>query len=147
MAYANCRTRLLLLLCCVSMLCLYGCGRDGGPERAVVAGTIRYQGKPLPQGMIRFVPIETCSGPTAGATIADGSYRVDNHGGVPVGTHTVQIEGYRKMSSAPPPGRFAAPGGEPQEQYLPKKFNVDSGLEITIPSGSSAITKDFDLTD
>jgi beta-glucanase (GH16 family) len=137
----------LLLGCALVAVCLGGCRGDRGPERVVVSGKVTYQGKPLPQGMIRFVPAQTSTGPTAGASIVDGNYSVDSHGGVPVGTHTVQIEGYRKMQTAPPPGRPMAPGGDPQEQYLPNKFNMNTGLQITIPSGSGAITKNVDLVD
>ncbi len=74
------------------------------------------------------------------------TYRADGHGGVPVGTHVIQIEAYRKSSTPPPPNVPRFPG-EPEEQYLPKEFNENSNLEITIPSGSPAIIKDFDLTD
>jgi hypothetical protein len=42
-----------------------------------------------------------------------------------------------------------APPGicEVNKQYLPDKYIVNSRLEITIPSGSGKITKDFELND
>jgi hypothetical protein len=41
-----------------------------------------------------------------------------------------------------------APDGEetPLEQYLPKKYNLQSELRMTIEPGAGAIEKDFPLT-
>ena len=83
----------LLLLVVVS-----GCG-PSGPEKATVTGTVTYAGKPIEFGMIKFNPIEGTSGPVSSATIKNGEYRIDNKGGVPVGRHLVQIDGYRKQRS------------------------------------------------
>jgi hypothetical protein len=138
----------------VAVLCALvvfgGCGRDRGPERGVVSGTVAYNGKPVSAGMIRFVPAPTSPAPVSVATIADGKYTVDTHGGVPVGTHKVQIEAFRKIGSAAQSAERLPPGARdtiPREQYLPAKFNASTQLEITIPSGSRAMTKDFDLRD
>jgi hypothetical protein len=101
--------------------------------------------------MIRFVPVPTCPAPAAGAQIADGRYKVDAHGGCPVGTFRIQLEGYRVI--APPNGpstAFAKPQWAkdgPAQQYLPEKYNAKTQLEITIPPGSGPITRDFELTD
>jgi hypothetical protein len=129
---------------------LNGCGGDRGPERAVVSGAVTYNGQTVPDGAIRFVPAAGSAMPTCGAAIVAGKYEVAAKGGVPVGTHTVQIEGYRRFANAAqsgtaessPPAKF-----ELQEQYLPKKFNANSTLKITIAPGSGAITKNFDLAD
>ena len=126
-----------------------GCGRDRGPERVVVSGTVTYNGKPLSEGMIRFVPLPNCPVPAAGAPISDGRYQVDRLGGVPVGTHKIQIEAYRKRATPSKPDAIALPPrgrGDLPEQYIPKKYNADTVLEITIPPGSRAITQDFNLT-
>ena len=53
-----------------------GCGGDRGPERVVVSGTVTHNGKPIPEGVIRFVPAPTCPVPTAGTTIVNGKYAV-----------------------------------------------------------------------
>jgi len=124
---------------------LNGCSEDRGPERVVVTGTVTYNGKPVPEALIRFVPIHTSAVPMAGAVVTDGTYRVDIRGGVPVGTHRIQIEAYRKIT--PRPGSSERLDPRASEPYLPTKYNVNTQLEITIPPGSREITKNFDLTD
>jgi hypothetical protein len=130
---------------------LGGCG-DRGPQRAVVSGTVSHNGKPVSDGVIRFVPATGTSGPTCVALIRTGVYMADALGGVPAGTSYVQIEAFRdrKVPITLPPNEPIPPGWAKmaaREQYLPKKFGVDSDLEITVPSGGRAITKDFDLRD
>jgi hypothetical protein len=119
---------------------LAGCRGGRGPERVIVSGTITHNGKPIPEGEIRFVPAPPAAVPVAIAQIVDGQYRVDHHGGVPVGTHKVEIQAFH-MPSKP------VPLGPAPQNYLPKRFNTDSQLKMTIESGSREITKDFALTD
>ena len=129
-----------------------GCGRtDRGPERVIVSGTVTYNGKAIANGVIRFVPAASSLVPTSGAKIEDGKYNADGHGGVPVGTHRIQIEAYRTVpipakAGVRLPPDIAALEGLPQ-QYLPKKYNTASELEITLQPGSRQITKSFELTD
>jgi hypothetical protein len=128
---------------------LGGCG-DRGPQRVIVSGRVTYNGKPISSGVILFVPLPSCPVPSAAAEITDGKYRVDARGGVPVGTHKIKIEGYRKPANAPQPSTAALsglPAPTLREQYVPSRYNAGTQLEITIPSGSGTITKDFDLTD
>jgi hypothetical protein len=120
-----------------------GCGKDG-PERAVVRGRVTYQGQPVAHGHIRFLPEEGAIAPPTGAVITDGRYSADAQGGVPVGTHRVEIEAFR---AAPKPGDDVDVNVPPPPQYLPPRFNRASELQLTVPAGGGAITKDFDLTD
>lgn len=81
--------------------------------------------------------------PTAVATIVNGKYRVESRGGVPDGTHNVQIEGYavpdnNTMKENPMPGGAAL--GPP---YIPDKYNKHATLRSTVPSGSGPIGKNF----
>jgi hypothetical protein len=123
-----------------------GCGSgDRGPERVVVSGAVTYNGKPLSQARIRFIPAATSAVPMAGAPIEDGKYRADNNGGVPVGTHQIQIEAYR--TDQPSPAALPSPRSGGRQQYIPKRYNSDSQLQITIEPGSPKIVKNFDLTD
>jgi hypothetical protein len=127
---------------------LSGCGGDGGPQRVVVSGTVTYGGKPVSEGTIRFAPLPTCPAPMTGAMIVDGKYTVNMHGGVPVGTHKVKIEALRKTKNTSMPN-VAAPRQMQEaglEQYIPKKYNANTQLEITIQPGSREISKNFDLT-
>jgi hypothetical protein len=118
-----------------------GCS-DRGPERVVVSGTVTHNGQPVPEGTIRFDPVQTSLVPGAGAAIKDGRYTVDVHGGVPAGTHRIRIEALRQIKA--PPGSPFAHG---LKQYIPKKYNDNTQLTISVESGCPRITKDFALTD
>ncbi len=136
------------LLCwALTAALLSGCG-DKGLERVVVSGTVTYNGKPLSEGEVRFVPLPTCPVPTAGALIVDGRYSTDARGGVPVGTHKIQIEARtRKPGGSNVPGPMGQRPAFRGRQYLPAKYNAHTEFEITIEPGSQAITRDFQLTD
>lgn len=129
---------------------LAGC-REQGPERVIVTGVVSHNGKPVPHGIIRFVPAQSTLGPTVAATIQDGNYRVDSRGGVLVGDHSVQIEAYRIIPRAtsnrglPLPPNVSEAGGV-RLQWLPAKYNSESELKVVIESGSAESVKDFDLT-
>jgi hypothetical protein len=128
-----------------------GCRGDREPERVVVSGKVTYNGKPIGEGEIRFVPSATTVAPVSGASIKDGQYRADIRGGVPVGAHTIQIEAYRPDTSKMPPNQSASQPSRDQRipmiQYIPKRYNLNSEMKITIDSGSKPLTKDLDLTD
>ena len=130
-----------------AMLC--GCSKPG-IERAVVTGTVTFDGQPVTQGTIRFTPVGQTETPPWGAEIIDGRYSCHGRGGVPVGTHKVEIEGYSD-ASPPAPLEPLGPGITRDErrrgrQFLPAKYNSETELRITIEPGSQKIQKDFDLT-
>lgn len=114
-----------------------GCG---GPKVGEVSGTVSYDGKPVEQGAIAFVPADG-NGPTAGGAIADGKYTVRN---VPVGTAKVSINadkgGEKKIVYDNParPTVEAATG-----ELLPDKYNKATELRYDVRPGAQ--TKDFDL--
>ena len=127
---------------------LGGCGRSTDQEMVVVGGTVTYQGKPIEDGEIRFVPIGDTKGPISSAAIRNGRYEVTARGGVPVGTHRVEVFAFRvKSGRVAADSRGAAPGEPPKEQYLPTEHNERSELKATIDSGRGRITKDFNLGD
>jgi hypothetical protein len=115
-----------------------------------VSGAVMYQGKPIPDGEIRFVPTGDTRGPTSAALVQQGRYEVTARGGVPAGTHRVEVRAFRAMSGsfqASPDLPGAASGQSPKEQYLPKQYNDQSGMTVTIESGQRRLTKDFALGD
>ncbi len=136
------RTRQFWLLL-IGLGLLVGCGRGSELPRAAVSGKVSYQGKPVPEGMITFVPIKGAKGPTANALIREGVYEVIAAGGVPVGTHRVEVQAFRPLNK-----RSNRPGFledmEPREQYLPSQYNRQSTLEITVEDKGKQ-TRDFDL--
>ena len=147
MATRSASTFCLLVYALIATCCV-GCGGRGGPERVEVSGTVTYNGTPIPEGTIRFVPGQHSMVPLSGAPISEGAYRVDQQGGVPVGTHKIEIEAFRKVQ---PSGQRATGGlhsnEEFRQQYLPDRFNRRSELEITIEPDSGNIVQDFELND
>ena len=138
-------------ICAVIVAITGGCG-PSGPERAVLSGAVTYQGQPVKEGVIRFIPIKGTEGPSWGAHIIDGQYKAAGKGGVPVGTHKVEILAYRTKpqparSTGPPQSGFELDAPAPREQYVSEKYNTKTELEITIPPGSGKVVKNFDLTD
>jgi hypothetical protein len=141
---------LLLSMGCVLAAASFGCGKQG-PERVIVSGTVTYQGQPLKEGCIRVVPVGGTAAPVTVAAIVDGRYALTAHGGVPVGAHKIEVTAYRankRSSAAVSP--LDSPGVETSAavvQFIPAKYNTKTELQVTVPSGSRTITKNFDLTD
>jgi hypothetical protein len=122
-----------------------GCEKSLSLERALVTGQVSYQGVPVKEGTIRFVPVKETQGPAAGASIVDGSYTVKASGGVPCGTHRVEIIGVRTRSAGSGPWSPTTEmfGGRKQE-YIPEQYNRKSTLEVKIDGGSQ-IVQNFEL--
>ncbi|MBI1248337.1 hypothetical protein GC197_10930 [bacterium] len=77
---------LLLFVCC-------GCSQSGdGIPRAAVEGHVTWQGVPLKQGVIRFVPLAGGQGGKTSISIVDGTFKVDAPHGPAVGRHRIEIE-------------------------------------------------------
>lgn len=135
---------------CALVFCsLTVCGCFGGSaeniERAAISGTVTYDGKPLPEGSIQFVPDTDSSGkPLRGkavqAIISDGVYRLEADRGATVGMNQVLINASKKT------GKFQESDGQKTEilkQYLPAKYNTSSTLKYEVKSGEN--TADFAL--
>jgi hypothetical protein len=113
----------------VWMLCVAGCGRGDGLTQ--ISGGVTYDGQPVKNGTISFLPPDG-NGPTAAAIIADGRYSVK----VAPDKKQVRIEGFKVVgqrhyvSNDP-----TSPMIDVQEQILPERYNVKSELtrEITPP--------------
>jgi len=119
-----------------------GCS-DGDLQKVIVSGKVTHKGEPIPNGQIRFTPINGTKGATSIASIIDGAYVLDGKGGVPVGKHRVSITAYRPRPNATPEelreGSYV--------QYLPAKYHADSQLECDVSDDSSRLTKNFDLAE
>ena len=120
-----------------------GCSDSGGLQKTVVRGAVSYNGELVPNGEIRFYPIEGTAGSVSGGPIKDGQYVASSRGGVPVGTHRVEISGYRASTKALD-GDLAVEGG-PAVPYIPAKFNSQSELRAEIERSTK--TLDFNLED
>lgn len=113
-----------------------GCAGAGTGD---VSGTVTYDGKPVEQGAIAFVPADG-KGPTAGATITDGKYTASK---VPVGTAKVSITGVKVTGKKKMYDDPQAPLVQTAAELLPAKYNEATELRYDVQRGAQ--TKDFDL--
>ena len=134
----------LLLLGGLTVAAAMGCGKPAGLDKVVVSGQVTLDGEPISNGEIRFIPTAGTVGPISGGPIKDGVYTAKGKGGVPLGTHQVEIRAYR--ASAKSQGQAGAGSGEggAAEQYLDKRYNDQTTLTATI--GADTEAQDFQLT-
>jgi len=117
---------------------LMAAGCDGS-KLADVSGTVTFDGTPVEEGTITFIPADG-QGQTAGGPIKDGKYSAQ----VPVGTMKVSISypkavGKKKLYNTP-----NSPEGTIWKEGLPARYNEQTELVLEVKSGRN--TKDWELT-
>lgn len=137
MQYSMCRCRSLLLVL-AGLLNGAGCGGVSLTETAPVSGTLKYQGQPLADAYIVFLPKE---GPRATATSdASGNFQLTTHvpgdGAVP-GEHLVLVEKTEPVSPMDPYAK--------RKSLIPKLFGnpQEATLRKQVESGSNQIVIDL----
>jgi hypothetical protein len=122
-----------------------GCGGDG-LNRASVEGTVKVDGVLLEQGSLALIPMAGTTGPSAGATIENGSYSIPADKGPVPGTYRVEIKALRKTGRQivdehqPPPNNRI----DEMEQFIPPQYNADSKLSAEVKAGKNRDVN-FDL--
>lgn len=126
-----------------------GCGPTR-PETAPVAGRVTFQGKPVAEGMITFLPEH--GRPAIGAIGPDGGYRLttfETGDGAPPGKYTVTIEA-RRVTAPPAPKNMKdevnLPLGRTKVEWLvPERYARPdtSPLKAEVVRGANTI--DFNL--
>jgi hypothetical protein len=101
---------------------------------------VTFDGEPLKTGVIRFDPSDGRSA-TADAIIQDGKFTAK----LPPGEKRVSITaskviGKRKMYETP-----NSPVIDITEEMLPKKYNANSDLKLTVKAGNQDSEPTFDL--
>lgn len=112
----------------VVALLLAGCSSPEGV--GTVSGEVTFDGQPLKDGVIRFVPSDGKT-PTVSCSIVNGRYT----GEVPLGPKKVEISaskvvGKRKMYDTPD-----SPTVDKVAELLPPRYNVQSELSMTVKPG------------
>lgn len=115
----------------LAALFLGGCGSEG-PPRFAVSGQVVYDGKPVTNGNIGFVPTQSSAAKSAGADIVDGRYEIPGYKGLLEGSYKVVIYAER------PTGRkLQADEGSTERidelvQYIPDVYNVSTTLSADV---------------
>ncbi|WP_417377015.1 hypothetical protein [Gimesia maris] len=133
-----------LFFCALTLTGCFG-GSAEHIERAAVSGSVTYDGKPLPEGSIQFVPdVDAAGKPVRGklaqALIKDGSYSLSVEEGPAVGNNKVLINAIRNT------GKFEESDGQKTEimqQYIPARYNTQTTLKYEVKAGEN--TADFTL--
>ncbi len=157
---------LVIPVALVAVIALTGCDRNGRWEKVIVEGDVTYDGNKVLNGDIRFIPTSASMGPTAGAEIIDGHFRLTNKGGVPVGTHRVAlrafiIDGIGSASGEGESGDLLAGPRvkkkkrekpsipiymvEGRPQFLPPIYNKKSPLTVEITGKDNPQIENFNM--
>ena len=147
----------LLALFAVVAAAALGCGGAAydGPARIPVSGTVNFEGQPLTEGMIFFVP-DGHEGRQSSAPIGNGKFTIVEDAGPNEGKYKVRIIAAEPGASAEPdtesePGEGDEEGEEVVEedvgkasQMLPPKYNDQTELTADIKAEMAPLK--FDLT-
>ena len=135
--FAAIRTLLIL----TSTAFLTGCGAKDPLDRQAIEGKVTFQGAPLDEGMIQFMPLAQSGHALAsGAPIANGSYAIPQNRGLPPGEYKVMIFSAGAATANEQPGELAPP----REERIPPEFNAESKTTITVVA-EEAKPFDFDI--
>jgi hypothetical protein len=113
---------------------LAGCG---GAELGEVSGNVSYDGAPIEEGAISFIPTDG-KGPSGGAMIKGGKYTAKN---VALGLCKVSISSGKVSSQKA--DDMKGPTSPKIIELVPSKYNKSTELQFDVKAGSQ--TKDFDL--
>jgi hypothetical protein len=103
-----------LLLACLVVPALLGCGGDSGPALYEAGGVVTFKGQPLANATVQFIPGETDKGvPSAQGTTNDkGEYRLKVRGqaGAAAGTYSVVVQKFEGADEAAAAAAASNPG-------------------------------------
>lgn len=119
---------------------LVGCG--GGDRRFAVSGEVTYDGSPVSEGTIGFIPVEAGEGLSAGADIVDGHYEIPRLEGPTAGSYMVMIYAERPTGRVLQADEGSSEMVEQKAQYIPWIYNEQSTLTADI----SGDRDDLDFT-
>jgi len=136
-------TRWMIASLVLVLSAAFGCGGKDPHGRQALSGTVTFQGQPLDQGIIEFLPSDPGSGFRARAMIRDGKYELPREQGLPAGTYRVLItsaEPDENEAPAGPPGLEMPPLGR---ERIPAEYNRDSRTTIEVQADGN---NKFDFT-
>lgn len=121
------------------IITLLGCG---GPRQVAVEGDVTFDGQPIEEGSISFIPEAGTESRKASAAIIKGSYRVLAENGPLPGKFKIEISWMKKTGkklASADPGMTA----DETKEVIPAKYNTASTLIRDIGTGENRL--DFKL--
>ncbi len=135
--------RLSATVSALVIIAAIGCGSDG-PQLAEVVGTVTVDGKPVPNAVVTFNPVQPGGSNSLGKTDAQGKYRLSftqDKTGAMIGEHVVEIA-TKKMSASDMPDDGSAK--EMVYVEIPKKYRERGTLKAEVKNQRNTI--DFELS-
>jgi len=130
-----------LLFATVAALTLVGCASDS--DRCRVQGDVTYNGEPVDDGGIAFIPEkESASQTPATGEIVDGHYDLDSKRGPYPGNYRVEIY-WNKKTGRTITSKASGATKDERKQAIPPKYNQRTELKVEIKPGRN--THDFHL--
>ena len=117
------------------------CGDGSG--RQPVSGEVSFNGEPIDEGSITFVPLEG-DGIKTGGPIVDGRYEIEGEKGPPLGKHKVILRWEKKTGKTYTDPETGETFPERDEGLPAVYWSEDSPLEVEIVKGEN--TYDFHET-
>jgi hypothetical protein len=141
--------RVIVIAQCILLSFMVGCG-GASSQRAVVNGSVKFDGQPVETGMIALLPIEGTVGPSSGAEIKKGQYNIPKDRGPIPGKYRIEITATRSAGTIEVKGVEGATGGlsgsgtvNQIEMFIPDIYNTKSTLVEELKPGSNQ--KNFEL--
>jgi hypothetical protein len=134
----------LTILCFASVCTTFlGCSEDAytGAKRYAVSGMVTVDDKPMPAGVISFLP--QGEGRVSGAPIRDGTYTIPEEKGVNAGTYRVEIHWSKPTGRKVHDPDTGEEIMDELEEGLPDKYHKNSELSVDVSPDQT--TFDFDL--
>jgi hypothetical protein len=122
------RLALVMLAASVSM----GCGRVPNDGKSAVAGTVTWNGSPLPSGT---VTLYSDKGIIDAANVKNGTFVIRTK----PGAKSVSVTAEKELGKPPATGRIPNPSPV-KHQYLPREWNVDSRHKQQITAESRTMS-------
>jgi hypothetical protein len=145
MSFTDCRLCCGLLIAFV--ICASGCG-GSSDGLAVVKGKITYNGKPVPNGTVNFLPDDGNKPSATGEIQADGTYALQTFlgsrpsEGAVIGKHKVVVVAMQDMATRLPEERSPLP-----PPIVPIKYTSPATSDLAAQVEDKENTINFDLQD
>jgi len=111
------------------VLLLVECGEPS--DRQSLEGTVTFDGVPLTEGHVKFLPQRGTKGPTASGKITAGHFSISPDGGTFAGTFRVEITATRKTGKKVNDYRTGEMM-DGDEQFLPPRYNRQTELTAKV---------------